>query len=151
MENESGAYGRGWAFLVGGGVLGSCAAPTLDDDLSEWVHGYCAALADDDPEGNTVSIEAALRADGIKGELLERLLMAAEAIERGDDCAREFCRWPGIPVRTSAETVAARDARIGQTAEMALVAEIISRDLADWPRGWREVEGGPESPGAVVV
>ena len=150
--SEINAYGRGWAFLVGGGVFEGPPPPGPGEDLREWMHGYCAALADDDPEGAAVSIEAALRADGIEaGALLEQLLQAAEAIEQGDGCGDEFCRWPACPVRTTPDAVALRDARIGQTAEMRLLGDLIAGELADWPRGWREVEGGPELGGWAVV
>jgi hypothetical protein len=151
MNDEICAYGRGWAFLVGGGIECGLPVPTTSADLREWIKGYAAALADDDPAGYCPSIEAALRADGIEGDTLEKLLLAAESIEQGDDCRREFCRWPACPVRTTPDAWRGRNERMGQVAEMELLAEVIARELADWPRGWREVEGGPERDGGAVI
>jgi hypothetical protein len=115
MNDEIGDYGRGWAFCKGGGVRNGGSLPALGGDLREWVYGYAAALADVDPMGDEhASIESALRADGIEGDLLERVLQEAEAIEQKE--GEEWFRWPGVPVRHSAQALADRDKRLASFA-----------------------------------
>lgn len=112
MIDEVGDYGRGFAFMrLGGGSL-----PDPGADLREWMKGYVAALADEDPEGSCPSIEAALRGDGVAGDILEKLLNAGEAIERGDDDDGGFIRWPACPVRHSVQALADRDERLARNA-----------------------------------
>jgi hypothetical protein len=130
IEDGTGAYERGRAFLVEGGVPGGCVVPILGEDLPGWMCGYVAALTEDDPDGACVSIEAALRADGIEGKRLDQRLRVAEDLERSGDADREFCRWPALPVRTSAEAVAARDARLGELGERIRPAGLIGREMA---------------------
>lgn len=107
-------YGFGWAFYKSGGIQGGGKLPEAGVNLREWIGGYAAALADYDPTGDAPSIEAALRTDGVTGELLERLLQAAESIEQGGEDGGEFVRWPGIPVRHSITAEHERDYRIAR-------------------------------------
>ncbi len=116
MSDDIGDYGWGWAFLKGGGVPGGAKLPDAGANLREWIKGYAAALAEDDPIGDAAaSIEAALRNDGVEGDLLERLLLTAEGIERrgedGGGSGEGFCRWPVVPVRHSVQALHGRDAR----------------------------------------
>lgn len=141
MSDDIHDYGLGWAFLKGGGMPGGCLLPDAGGDLREWIKGYAAALADYDPTGDAASIEAALRNDGVEGDLLEKLLLAAEA-ELADESG-EWIRWPSVPVRHSVDAVHARDERIAEFSGLL--------DDEEAPRGWTAVEAGFEVPGAIIV
>jgi hypothetical protein len=130
VEDGTGAYERGRAFLVEGGVLCGCTVPALDEDLPEWMRGYVAALTDDDPDGACVSIEAALRADGIEGDRLGQLLRVAEDLDQDSDGVRGGRRGPPFPVYTSAEAIAARDTRLGELGDQIRLAGLIGREMA---------------------
>lgn len=114
MLNEEKAakiYGHGWAYY-----LSDRRPPELlpglhqGPELVEWIKGYAAALANCDLIGDCPSIESSLRTDGIGGEILERLLTAAEILVSAD--SGEWMRWPSIPVRYTAEALEERDKRI---------------------------------------
>lgn len=86
-------WANGWAFFKSGGQ-----APFPDEhnpELIEWVKGFCAAMADYDPEGEYPTIEVALLAHDIDNTLLAACLDAAERVLEEP----EFNRWPSVPVR----------------------------------------------------
>lgn len=115
MNNyEIGDYERGWAFAKS---AGRALLPESGADICEWIMGYGAALADMDPQGECPSIEASLKLDGVAGEPLELLLVAAEKVERGE-VGEGFIRWPGIPVRQTSEALAERDYRLARNASL---------------------------------
>jgi hypothetical protein len=113
-NDEISAYAMGWATCKGGPSRADWIPATDDDEETrrEWVKGYAAALADIDPWGEQVSIEAALKSDGLSGAALEALLIAGETLERGEGWGDNFTRWPAAAVRHSAAALDERDRRI---------------------------------------
>lgn len=89
--DESKTYGLGWAFFK---CCGESPPPAEDSDLAEWIKGFCAALADYG-QAEYPTIQAALTDLRITGPLLEKCLLAAEAVREGS----EWCRWPSMPIR----------------------------------------------------
>ncbi|WP_305909430.1 hypothetical protein Q9L42_005525 [Methylomarinum sp. Ch1-1] len=92
MTDRSNEWAQGWAFYQ----TGRGNVPDEDSpELSEWMKGFCAAMADYDLEGEYPSIQAALMDYGIDADLLAACLDAAERITQEP----EFNRWPSVPVR----------------------------------------------------
>lgn len=86
-------WAEGWAFYksAGAGTVPSEHDPALID----WMKGFGAAMADDDPECEHPSIQTALLDCGIDADLLAACLNAAESIV----AEQTFNRWPSVPVR----------------------------------------------------
>jgi len=97
LDGKIDDYGLGWVFFKSDGVRGGHFVPFEDDDMAEWMKGFCAAQADDDlePYRHYPSIQAALLDLGIDADLLEACLRAAEIVHSSD----EWCLWPSVPVR----------------------------------------------------
>lgn len=96
LDGKIDDYGLGWVFFKSDGVRGCHFTPFEDDDLAEWMKGFCAAQADDDLEPYRYpSIQAALLDLGIDADLLEACLRASEIVHSSD----EWCLWPSVPIR----------------------------------------------------
>ena len=126
-------FADGFAFYKGGGHNANLIPPE-GEDHSEWIKGFCCAMADYDPERIDPSIQAALLHRGICSDLLEDMLQAAEAVMAGE----EWCRWPAVPVRGWG--------RLTGTPVPGDAAAV-----AAWPDDPDDIEGGPQGPGAVIV
>jgi hypothetical protein len=132
--HDSQRFADGYAFYKSGG-LNAQLLPAAAEDHREWVKGFCCAMADYDPWQEDPTIQAALLHRGICSDLLAELLQAAEAVIEAD----QWVRWPPVPVR-------------GWRRPPADAADPVeAMPPAAWPNGWREAEGGPEGPGAVIV
>ncbi|WP_020565908.1 hypothetical protein [Methylosarcina fibrata] len=92
MSDTSWSYG--WTFFKTGRT-GMPPADIEAAELTDWLKGFCAAMADYGLDGEHPSIQAALLHYGIDGDLLEECLKAAEIIID----VNEFNRWPSVPVR----------------------------------------------------
>jgi hypothetical protein len=92
MSDTSWSYG--WSFYKTGSS-GKLTADIDPAELTDWMKGFCAAMADYNLEGRHPSIQAALLHYGIDGDLLEDCLRTAETILDED----AFNRWPSVPVR----------------------------------------------------
>jgi hypothetical protein len=93
MDTEK--FAAGFAFYRSGRRSERLLPAEGETDLAGWIKGFCCAMADDDTEGENPTVQMALLARGIDGDLLADLVDAAEAVASGD----EWCRWPSVPVR----------------------------------------------------
>lgn len=88
--NDISEFGRGWAFFKSDG------ASAVDiSDYSDWIKGFCAAMADYDIDGEYISIKAALVDMGVDGDQLDDCLKAAENVIKNTD----WVRWPFVQIR----------------------------------------------------
>lgn len=92
-------YSLGRVFYKRDGVRGGNFLPLETDDLVLWISGFMSAQADCDIDGDYQSIEAALIDYDVEGELLIKLLNAAEIALSGDT----WLRLPNVPVRGRAK------------------------------------------------
>lgn len=95
MSNEIDHYHLGWAFFNTYGVKGGCFLPLETDNLVEWIKGFMAAQAEYSLPKEYRSVESALIDNGAEGELLVKLLQAADSLALGN----EWCILPNLPVR----------------------------------------------------
>lgn len=93
--NET-SFANGFAFYKSRGNYTEALAQRCLDN-SEWIKGFCCALADYDLEGEYKSIEQALLACGVEDVLLSELIQTAEHVLNN---TTEFMRWPNVPIRT---------------------------------------------------
>jgi len=99
-ERAAEIYGQGWAYYT-------CENHPPEygpwrhqgAELVEWMKGFCAAIADYDPELKPYqrhpTLQLALLDSVIIGDKLNDCLKAAEVALDGE----EWCRWPSVPVR----------------------------------------------------
>jgi len=92
MNDEFDLWAYGWAFYKGDGS--KSLMPTVED-CTEWMQGFCIAMADYDIEKADASIQEALVNKGVEGELLESCLASAELIFQSE----EWQRVPDVPIR----------------------------------------------------
>lgn len=93
-SDDENSWALGWVFFKTGGQ------DTNPDrhpgpDLTEWVKGFAAAMADYDLDHDYSSLQDALQQLGVEEELVMACLDAAERII----AEPEFNRWPNVPVR----------------------------------------------------
>lgn len=85
-------FSLGWAFYK---TNDARQLPADDVDFCEWIQGFCAAQIEYDVGGEYATIESALRDFGVDGDLLSRVLDAADDVLKRND----WIRWPSVPTR----------------------------------------------------
>lgn len=91
-EDDLIGYPSGWAFYVSGGVSGGSSLPARTDDLTGWVLGFGAALADYGESEHWHSLRECLLHYGVTDTtLLADLLFSAQQHIK---TSREWFRWP---------------------------------------------------------
>lgn len=93
-SDDVNSWALGWVFFKTDGQ-DTHADRHPGPDLTEWVKGFAAAMADYDLDHDYSSLQDALQQFGVDEELVMACLDAAERII-GEP---EFNRWPNVPVR----------------------------------------------------